>query len=176
MQLKADHMLGRDPNAAAQLSEPSSVANSQDSSFDDSVASQASPHQPMSNIKSRFPTVKYSTRQVTPPTSTPDPSSQDRTAERLTEILAAEDNVQGQLSPDPHDSQNERPRSLYVSGSNGEHTSAQKRTADGQVKVQDLNTHTSPEDVSRPYWHLKSDSATSKGSQIGEVGFLFSRI
>ena len=175
---QCDHVLtmalGQNSNPAARLSEPSSVPNSQGSSFDDSVVSRASPRRPMSSDKSLFFVGDHSTRQITPSTLLSDPSSQERAAERLKDILRAKDDTQGQLRPDSHGSQNDKPQNLHIDGLNGEHIYAQKRTADGKVKPGDLNIPTSPASVSRSRGHSKSGSVTSKGSQIGEVGSLAS--
>lgn len=167
----SDHLLGQDSDVAtAQLSEPSSVPNSQGSSFNDSVLSQASPQRPMSSDKFQFSAGNYSARQITPSTSSSDPSSQERAAERLQEILSAEDDAQQQFRPHLQNAQIERPQSLHIGSLNGEHTYALKRMADGKVKTVDLNMSRSPVDVSRSRGHSRNDSKTSKGSQIGEVG------
>jgi len=167
----SDVLLGQERDATAQLSDPSSVTNSQVSSFEDSVASQASPQRPMSSDKPQSSAAGYSTRQITPSTSLSDPSSQERAADRLREILTADDyDAHGQRRLVSHHAPNVRPRSLYTRGLNGEHTHAQKRTADGQVKAADPDVPTSPVDISRSRGHTKNDSATSQSSQIGEVG------
>lgn len=124
----------------------------------------------MSNNKSQTSATGYSTRQITPSTSS-DPSSQERAAERLREILSAEDDdAQEQPRLVSHHAPNERPRSLFTGGSNGDLTHAQKRTADGQVKAADSNMPISPVDISRFSGYSKNDSAISQSSQIGEVG------
>ena len=159
----SDHLLGQDSDVAtAQLSEPSSVPNSQGSS--------ASPQRPMSSDKFQFSAGNYSARQITPSTSSSDPSSQERAAERLQEILSAEDDAQQQFRPHLQNAQIERPQSLHIGSLNGEHTYALKRMADGKVKTVDLNMSRSPVDVSRSRGHSRNDRKTSKGSQIGEVG------
>lgn len=125
----------------------------------------------MSNDQLQSSAAGYSTRQITPSTSLSDPSSQERAPDRLREILSADDDdAHGQRRLVPAHTPNERPRSLYTHGLNGEHTHAHKRTADGQVKVADPNVLTSPAGTSRPRGHTKNDSATSQTSQIGEVG------
>ena len=171
MRTFSDHLSGQISDAAAaQPSEPSSVPNSQDSSFNESVPSQASPQRPMSSNKFQFSAGNYSTRQITPSTSSSDPSSQERAAERLQEMLSAEDDAQQQVRPHLQNAQIQGPRSLHMGSLIGEHTFALKRMADGKVKSVDLNISRSPVDLSRSPGHSKNDSSPSKGSQIGEVG------
>ena len=148
-----------------QFLEPDSVPNSQGSSFNDSTASQTSPQRPTSGDKSQFFAGHYLSRPITPSTSSSNPSSQERAEERLKGILI----LQGDAQRQPHNAQNERPRSLDVGGLNGENTHAPKRTADGRVKIADLEMPTSPVDFSHFQRHSRNDSNVSKGSQIGEV-------
>ena len=49
-----------------------------------------------------------------------------------------------------------------------EHTSAPKRMANGEVKLQGYSQPSSPVDISQ-YGHSRNSSRTSRGSQIGEV-------
>ncbi len=161
----------------ARLSEPSSVANSQDSSFNDSVASQASPPRTIFSDKPKISAANCSTRQITPPPSSSDPSSQERAAERLKTILSVEDDDdddgRGQCRLNSHHAPNERPPSLCTDSLNGEPTQAHKRMADGQVKAADLYLPTSPADPTWSRGHSKNNSVASNSSQIGEVGSLF---
>ena len=168
MQSTADHVLGQELDATAHLSEIP-LANSQESSFNDSVPSQSSPPRPMSSIQYQLSRGNYSARQITPSTSSSDPSSQGRSAERLKENLSAEDDVPDYSRPELQDGQNERPQNFYTSGSDGEHIHSQKRMADGQVKHASSSLPMSPVEVGRPHGRSDGGSVTSKSSQMGEV-------
>lgn len=139
------------------------AAISQSSSFD---GSQESRNRPISS-GSFASSQNRPPRDITPSTSLSNPSSQEHIAEKMdphNNHLAPRSSRQ----PTRLDTGFTQAPVANMGGSLGDHTSAPKRTADGQLKQGNSISPTSPSKIGR-HERSRTSSMTSRGSQIGEV-------
>lgn len=137
------------------------LPNSQQSSFNESANSQSSQTRPGSSGVH-----ESSHGIITPSTTLSNKSSEERVsmgdasetnAHMMGSGLESQEGLQSWNAP--------LTRPL---GYKGIYTSAQKRTANGEIKSPQHSLSTSPVDPSQ-YGHSRNSSMTSRGSQIGEV-------
>ena len=140
--------------------EQQSVPNSQSSSFDGSQGSQYAPVSSGSFASSQT----RPPRDVTPSTSLSNPSSQEYMAAKMNQPIDSRTSREPALL-------DTRPLQAPVANMGGphpDHTSAPKRTADGQLKRGNSISPTSPSRSSK-HEHSRTSSTTSRSSQIGDV-------
>ena len=136
------------------------ATNSQTSSFDES---QYRPRSSGSFSASQI----HLPRDITPATSLSNPSSQERMAEKAEQrkIYPAPPSSRGLSVLDTRFGQ---APVANMGGPQHHYTTAPKRSADGQIKQANSTSPTSPGETNRNE-HSRTSSATSRGSQIGEV-------
>ena len=152
---------GRHITCPTMASARESAPNSQSSSFDDSQGSQYRPVSSgsFSSSQIRLP------RETTPATSLSNPSSQEHMAEREQRTHGAPHSPR---VPTKLDTRFGQAPVANMGRPHQEHTSAPKRSADGQIKEPTPTSPTSPGYTGR-YEHSRHSSTTSRGSQVGEV-------
>lgn len=144
------------------------LPNSQQSSLNDSANSQLSQTRPGSSG------IHESPRSVmTPSTTLSNKSSKERVRTSMDDANETDDHSMGRRLESHETRQSWNTQPAGPSGYQGTHTSAPKRTANGEIKSPRHSLPTSPVESSQ-HGHSRNSSMTSRGSQMGEVSLYYS--
>lgn len=151
-----------------------SAARSQSSSFEESIASQSSTHQPTPSKVIRYSQQGSSLGTATPSTSLSNPSSQEcpsnerQDTRHIPLSLPDEGEVNLRLRPASQEGHRQQLYGTDTRVLEAARNVLNKRMANGEVKINDPSLPTSPVDADR-HSHSRDSSVTLKSNQISKV-------